>query len=211
MIQQQHIEKADAIRRRHDDDNNKVRARTELTSDAKRALLAKNYLAAQRQMADLQQRAGTDTAADKAKAGRDAFGVHGIAGDSASVSISMRDAQDRSDNLKDPDDAARLLARAEQSGDEPLARAVAAKALEMYSSSVGGGSTAWASVVDDFTATRPRAATAVQTILDLADGPMTARDMFAWALPKPPDLGTTDSYQMQTLADGAETFAGGAA
>ncbi len=210
MIQPQYIEQADAIRQRHDDDNNKVRSRTELTPDAQRALIAKNYLAAKSQMTDLQQSAGTNTVAAKAKAGREAFGVQGISGDPASVSISYRDAQDRADSLNDPNDAAKLLARAERSGDEPLARAVAARALEMYDSSFGGGSPAWASVVDDFTATRPRAATAVQTILDLADGPMTARAMFAWVLPKPLDLGTVDGYQLQSLADGTQTFANGA-
>lgn len=205
----QYIEQADAIRQRHDDDNNKVRSRTELTPGAQRALIARNYLAAKSQMSDLQQSAGTGVVAARAKAGREAFGVQGISGDPASVSISFRDAQDRADSLTDPNDAARLLARAEQSGDEPLARAIAARAFEMYDSSFGGGSTAWASVVDDFTAARPRAATAVQTLVDLSDGPMTSRDMFAWVLPRPADLGTFDDYQLQTLANDAQTYANG--
>jgi len=202
MVQLQHLDKADAIRQQHEDRNNAIRARTELTADAQRALIAKNYLAAKDRMGTLQQTAGDETAATMSSAGRTAFGTSDIPGDPASVSISYRDAQDRADSLNDPNDAARLLARAEQSGDEPLARAVAAKSFEMHSARIGAGNSAWASVVDDYTATRPRAATAVQTLAELGSRPNTTRELFSYVLPKPPELGNVSDYQLPALAAG---------
>ncbi len=68
MIQPQYIEQADAIRQQHDDRNNVVRSRTELTPDAQRALIARSYLAAKSQMSELQQSAGTGVVAARAKA-----------------------------------------------------------------------------------------------------------------------------------------------
>lgn len=58
-----------------------------------------------------------------------AFGVAGLPGDAASLTISLRDAQDRVAQAKSADELRGMLERANRSSDEVLARAVAEKAF----------------------------------------------------------------------------------
>ena len=73
------------------------------------------------------------------------FGAPATSGDPASWAISRRDAGDRVAQIKTPTQAAELLARAERTNDEPLARAVAERAYQMD----------WADVANAFLDSRP--------------------------------------------------------
>ena len=74
------------------------------------------------------------------------FGANTSSGDAASWAISRRDAGERAAQLDQPEEATSLLARAERSHDEPLARAIAERAYEM----------GWADVADAFLDSRPQ-------------------------------------------------------
>lgn len=76
---------------------------------------------------------------------RELFGSHGIAGDPAAVTATVRDAHLRCTNLLDPGAAVGSFRLAERIGDEPLARAIAAKSLEQ----------GWQGLLEEFTAARP--------------------------------------------------------
>ncbi len=67
--------------------------------------------------------------------------------------ISTRDAQDRAALIKGPQDAAALLERAEQNGDQVLARAIARHAVEQ--SRVGLQGEQWGAVLASFVDARP--------------------------------------------------------
>lgn len=64
------------------------------------------------------------------------FGVKGISGDTASLSISRRDAGDRVAKINDGQELTALLRRATRTGDEVLARAIAERATELQNAEV---------------------------------------------------------------------------
>ncbi len=197
-VQQQHLERADRIRQAHDDQAAGIRARPELSTEGRNMLLARNYVQARDKMQGLVQSASSDDAAETAKAGRTAFGTAGIPGDPATVAVSYRDAQDRAAGLTSSGNALALLSRAERSGDEPLARAVAGHAHDM---SMGDHlDPGWGDVVDTFTASRPSAAAAVSTLRRLAPGRLDTRSMFAFVLPRPLELSSAGAYTIDQLA-----------
>ena len=202
-VQQQHLDKADSVRNRHERRNATVRSRPELTHEAKQSLIAASYLKARTEMSDVEQTATFDTAAQKSAAERSAFGTDDIEGDRASLAVSMRDAQDRAAQLTNPKDAAALLARAERSSDEPLARAIASHAYDHHVANIGLGDPGWATVVDDYLTGRPAQTKAVQKLMALdsgAEGAGSMRQTFAFVLPKPPELQTVPKYQIMSLA-----------
>jgi hypothetical protein len=82
------------------------------------------------------------------------YGLGGIAGDPASLAISRRDAGDRAANLKNDAEAQTLLERAERSGDEPLARAIAEQAI----------SSGWLNTTNAFLDRRPHLDEAVNEL-----------------------------------------------
>jgi len=73
------------------------------------------------------------------------FGTAGLPGDAASLAISARDAGDRVEQAKNPDELLTLLDRATHTGDEVLARAVVRRAVEE----------GLPNIVNEFTQTRP--------------------------------------------------------
>ncbi len=85
--------------------------------------------------AELTRMAGSSTNGHRSDFGR-VFGTEGVSGDAASLAISRRDAGDRVDSVQSTDDLLKLLERANVSGDEVLARAVAEKAYENRNSRV---------------------------------------------------------------------------
>lgn len=77
--------------------------------------------------AELTRMAGSSTNSHRGDFGR-VFGTEGVSGDAASLAISRRDAGDRVASVQSTDDLLKLLERANVSGDEVLARAVAERA-----------------------------------------------------------------------------------
>jgi hypothetical protein len=164
-----------------------------LSDAAKLSRMAATYLGAKRQMDELAQQHANLTAAHQRKLERQAFGIDDIAGhgtlDRATASIGYRDAQDRVAKLTEPGEAQTLLSRAERSGDELLARAVAAHAAEQ----------GWTDVLTTYTATRPTAAAALEQ-LEQAQAGGTARDLFAWVTPAPSALAGVNDVRLRELA-----------
>ncbi|PTU56967.1 hypothetical protein DBB34_06550 [Sphaerisporangium cinnabarinum] len=108
-----------------------IRSQEDYTEDARRRLLSEAYDRRKASLDnDLAQLASSAGEVDRSAVGR-AFGTTGLPGDPASLTISLRDAQDRVAKIRDEDELETLLGRATRSGDEVLARAVAARAAEI--------------------------------------------------------------------------------
>jgi len=121
------------------------------------------------------------------------FGVSSLPGDVASLSISRRDAGDRVAGLKTQVDAIRLLDRADRSGDEVLARAIAERALEND----------WADVANAFVDTRPHLSTAVEQLWN--SRPATAAENMAGHMIRgslqPGELHGLSQHDIERLAE----------
>lgn len=119
-----------------------------LSDKGRHQRLAATYLQFQRGVAgQLEKMADQVVKTDRDDAQR-VFGVHGLPGDPASLSISRRDARDRVAGITSADELADLLKSATRSGDEVLARAVAERAMGMQTQQA-------AAVLNKFTADRP--------------------------------------------------------
>jgi hypothetical protein len=197
-VEQQSLTDAETIRENAEAAYARVRNRGELTPAAIATLLARTYVDAKAQMEALAQRSGADVAAKSRRLYQSAFGIDDIAGnngvDRASASVSYRDAQDRVASLESPVDAGSLLTRAENSGDELLARAIAQRAFDQAPMDAG-----WGELLDRYLASRPKAVQAVSDLLDMRTKPSVAA-MFAFIISTPPELAGLAEYQIQALA-----------
>ncbi|GAB3349946.1 hypothetical protein [Modestobacter lapidis] len=121
------------------------------------------------------------------------FGLVGVAGDPASLAISRRDAGDRAAQLKSESEALALLARAERSGDEPLARAIVERATEA----------GWVNVANAFLDVRPHLNDEVNELWQQAAN--SVQDDFRMAMTlgglKPRELGSLSDEQIDKVAD----------
>jgi len=194
-------ERAAAIQQAHSSRAEQIRGRTELTDAAKVGMLARNHTDAKVAMRDLEQQAADAAAVQRRTASQKAFGVAGVAGDPAIVQVSMRDAQDRAATLTAGRDAVALLARAESSGDEVLARAVASVAFQQATARGGISSLddQWSEAVNSFAGSRPAAADAIRSLIDLNSGVPG----WTYLVPLPPELHGIPSAQLDSLADSA--------
>ena len=174
-----------------------IRNRGELNADAIATLLARSYLTFKQAMDKLAQTTGQDSSATVRRLTRTAFGIDDLAGnavDRAAASVSYRDAQDRVAKLEQPNEAAALLERAENSNDELLARAIAQRAFEQRSFDPS-----WSDLLGEYLATRPKAQAAVGALLAGSGAPQI-RDLFAWVLPVPSELAGLGDVQIGALA-----------
>lgn len=194
------LDAADKIREDADAGYQRVRSMRELNDAAIRQRLAVVYMAARSTMATLEESASGNYAQQWQQAMTAAFGVADLAsspGDQAMVSMSYRESLDRTEQLDDFSEGSRLLQRANDTGDELLARAVARQAWMMGGQLGGAG---WGDVLATFLATRPKASAAIATLASLQGGSANIRDMFAFILPIPPELGAMPEYQIAALA-----------
>jgi hypothetical protein len=114
--------------------------------------------------------------------------------------IAMRDAYDRSNRIDDPEEAQKLLATAEMTGDEYLAKAIAHQAYRMSQQPLGGQP--WGEVVETYAATRPDASAQLQEYADarandLRDGIHNAGVFY---LVPPSVIGDLPDYRIEQLA-----------
>lgn len=88
-----------------------------------------------------------------------------------SEAISVRDANDRAQRCRTPQEAADLLGQAEMSGDKTLAAAVAQYAEQRggQPGTVPGQADAWNGVVREFLAARPQLQDTVEQLADIED------------------------------------------
>jgi hypothetical protein len=81
--------------------------------------------------------------------------------------LAVRDALTRADEAKSPADARQLLRLARMSGDQPLARAAAARAYEGARSSLGGTRESWGTVLSEFAAGDPETLERLGELLEI--------------------------------------------
>lgn len=122
--------------------------------------------------------------AARAKSANDAasvFGTSGLSGDPASLAISRRDAGDRVAGAKDRAELQNILERANRSGDEVLARAVAERAYDHQD----------VDTLNKFLDTRPHLNEAAQRLWNSVDSSGLTQSMqwaFELAALQPPRL-----------------------
>ena len=186
--------RAETIRQNAETRYEQIRSRGDLSDAAITANLARVYLDAQTKMDTLSTNSTNARAAQLRALTTTAFGIDDIAGtnpvDRAAASVSYRDAQDRAAAIDTPTAAAHLLTRADASGDELLARALAQHAYDHN----------WSEVLDNYLATRPKTATALTELVQLQNRPVAASHVFAFMLPRPAELATHAPYELSTLA-----------
>lgn len=195
---------ADQIRTTFNDQAAAVRLRPELNTRAMRVLMAQAYVKAKAKMDALAATAtetGTTTLASLTRA---AFSIDDIAGsnpvDRAAASVSYRDAQDRVAAIESADEADALLTRAEDSGDELLARAIAQRAYAEQGNGFWSDSR-WIEVLNRYVSTRPVAFAAIEALMAKALAVPQLGDMWAFVLPAPSELTGMQDFQIAALAD----------
>ena len=139
-------------------------------------------------------------AAKIAQLQRQVYGVEDLVaraavGDRVTVAISYRDAQDRAEKIQNESEALALLATAERSGDELLARAVGGWAIDR----------GYQQVADTFLATRPGQARALAE-LQQTQTPLNVADMWEFVLPKPAEIAALSDASIATLAAAAASL-----
>jgi hypothetical protein len=173
-----------------------LRDRTDLSDLGKQAQIANIHLRTKTKLADLQQSEKDRRNAELSDANNVLFGRSGRAL-SGSDAISARDAADRADAITTPTNASAVLDRAQRSGDQHLASAVAQRAAD----------SGWSNVLDQYVgddqekraaldALRHQNAT-VGTPADLLTGKMI------YGGTTPPEVKGLSSAKLQELADQA--------
>lgn len=178
----------------------RIRANTDLSHPAMQRKMAAVHVAAQSTMDTAQKSAAAWAQRDTAAAQNAVWGIDDIPGatvNRAQVSMSYRDAQDRAELLDQPQEAAALLDRANSTGDELLARAVAFRAYTMATGPIPAP--AWADVLDNYLANRPQAKTAVDRLI-AARQPLNAAALFGYMLMPPSELAGMNPTQIAQLA-----------
>lgn len=174
-----------------------VRTNGELTSAGRERALAIAYMAAKDAMDTLVETWQGTSETTASQLAKDLFGAIDARGADA---ISLRDAGDRAAQLETPEAALILLARANNTGDEVLARAIAEHAWSQRSTFFGGP---WRAVVDAYAVERNEVATKLEELnaasandvrINLAAG-------FIFSLPKPVELERHSDYAIQLLAE----------
>lgn len=192
-----------------------IRGSSHLTAEAKRGLLAGAYRDAKRDLDALQQAYAGGRETQLRDLNRRLFSIDVIAGpaiggDRASAVVAHRDAQDRVAQIVESNpDAARprlleLLARADRSGDEYLARAVADAALQV-------GDT---EILEAFASSRPHTEQPLVQLLELAAEANSVQRRFSdsmqFAIAAPSEVGNAQGSTIDALADGVASIGAGA-
>ncbi len=170
-------ERASYIQTRYAQDVKEIRADSHLSEDGKRRALAQAYLRTRDDLRELQEKESEAIAKRRRELERSLFGLSVGRGDAAM--LSLRDAQQRAASLKAPAQALTLLATAERTGDDILARAVAAHSWDR----------SWTKVLDAYAAERPGVLEKFHE-LDSLDGRQSVgrRMATAMAFRLPPEL-----------------------
>ena len=146
------------IRQQVNDHADRIAAKRDLTTRAKQIHVARKYVEARDALNQLRQDDIASVDTKRRMLERRLYGSDGATVD-PSAAISRRDARDRAAAIDKPELAEYELARAERSGDEHLAQAIAAEAADR----------GWTGALQQYVNTRPEAADTVQQLLALPD------------------------------------------
>jgi hypothetical protein len=200
-----HATRARDIQKRHAAAVQQVQERRDLSAEGRKRQLARVHTQFSAEMDQVRAAANEATEQRRNEIVRGLFG-NPSPGDSTSV-ISYRDALDRADRVKTPEEAARLLRRAQQTGDTTLARAVAAKALDAAMGPDANG--AWAGVVNTWGAEdagRDELLTELSALNDAASPAGRFAGGLQYALARP--LGLDAGDNVAALAAAADQIPG---
>lgn len=161
----------------------RIRSDHDLTDEARGRRLAEAWRTTRAKLDELRTAEQTRLAKREQELERKLFGTGWL--DGASEAISNRDAQDRASRLARSDEATRLLRRAEQNGDQALARAIAHHALQQSRQAPSPqASRDWDSVVGAFLDARPHTAPVVEELAMIER--LGTRQVFSpFSLPQP--------------------------
>ncbi|MGI8682421.1 MAG: hypothetical protein ACR2JO_09925 [Mycobacteriales bacterium] len=190
---------AEQIRQDADTRISKIRQQTRIKPEVIRAAVARVHQTSQRQMADLQASAAQQSAAEQRRLTAKAFGIDDIADhavDRATLAVGYRDAMDRVAGLETVREAEEMLNRAEATGDELLARAIAQRAFTQRQVD-----TSWQEPLNSYLATRPHADEAISALLDAAPRTPQIGHLLAFALPEPDELRGLRPDQVMALTE----------
>jgi hypothetical protein len=152
------------------DDYNRVtqllRADKDLTDDGRNRQLIAAYDRARVQLNELRTQEQSRLASRGADLERRLFGLAGHA--NGADAISARDALDRASQLKSTKEAAALLQRADSTGDDVLARAIASTAAERSRTSPDPNvARAWDGVIRTYVDARPTMSSVVEELAQI--------------------------------------------
>jgi hypothetical protein len=173
-----------------------IEADDRLTDEAKTEALASIWARADDELtADLVRRAERVVSTDKSDAHK-VYGVEGLPGDAASLTISMRDASQRVAELKTNEELRSTLEQATRVGDEVLARAVVQKAIQH----------GVVEVVNAFAADRPDLVAPVQRLwkVQRSRGEGAVAITMALSRMRPSRLRGKRNSQLRTLAGASQ-------
>ena len=166
-----------SIQRRLDGQLDTIRNTRSYSDAGRKAEMAKAVLAARAQVERLKSEFAAERETRRDNLHRIIFGSP--SGASASELIANRDAQDRAAQVSTPEDAKAMLRRANQNGDESLARAVAESAFHR----------GWAEVAQDY-ADQVGKRGALEMLADTNVGPRTTlADSTVFRIRNPAELG----------------------
>jgi len=193
---------ADTVRDGLNQQMERIRGHSELSTDAMLSLVAAAYVKGKAQLDGMDTNNPAQVAAQVAAVKRAAFGIDDLLtgasqADRATMAMSFRDAQQRAAQTTTSSEAQTLLDVANQSGDELLARAVGNHAL----SSMDMGD-----VAEAYLAAHPAQAAALDELQQLQQ-PASAATMFEFVAPKPPELSSMSDGQIVAYAAQASKYA----
>jgi hypothetical protein len=196
MIDDATLKATEQIRLTMNAEVDRLRNDPSLSTEARQARMARAYVEAKTAMDKLRSGLVDDAEARIRVLTAKVWGLDDVAGqngsDRASASVSYRDAQDRVAALETLDQARELLARAEATGDELLARALAARASDpMWS---------WDEILDAYFELRPDKVAAFVELRDLSRPTLQSADLFGYYVSVPSELANMPDYRVQALA-----------
>lgn len=124
------VEKTEEVRRTTKTRIEEIRQRNELTPEARRAQMAKEMVSCGEQLKALQGQLTDRVVQERRTLERRVWANPG--GNSDPTGEAWRSALDRAEAIDQPERASALLERAERSGDEFLAKAIAVRAVDAW-------------------------------------------------------------------------------
>jgi hypothetical protein len=178
----------------------RLRGDADLTAAARQRHIAVAYTQAVEQMSALRDQWNGGRSADEVALTRQCFGSSTASGSDA---ISVRDAQDRAQQIETPSEALGLLQLAAVNNDESLVRAIAQGAYTEVTSGLFGRDLGWGEPLTYFASQRPRLVDKINALTSLQ-----RVDVFAveanFIIPKPTELGSLNDYAIAALAVSSE-------
>ncbi|MER8008124.1 hypothetical protein [Streptomyces sp. NPDC094149] len=174
----------------------RINAQRNLAPHVKQTMIARAYLEAHQQLAELKDAETRSVQRERKQLERKLFGNAGLTLD-PQAAVSRRDAADRAARIDTADEALRVMQRADRDGDTTLAKAIASRAAD-YS-----GDPVWAKVVHAYVAERPSDAEtldAMQQLPNTEDGVWKLQQAMRYGVLPPSGVEGMDHYQLQAAA-----------